>query len=140
MTEGWYGDDYLVLFEENAPTLERAYGLTTALPGYGLVGLRGWDDFIVEDTTGACFTVPTVPLLPEYLKPFTLPPNQPSPEVDAKVQGRIKWYITPIVLGGDPGLGENVTWVTVEEHVQLVNWWNKKYRDVAEGRDDMPAA
>ncbi len=140
MTEGWYGDDYLVLFEERAPALERAYGLSATLPGYRLVGLRSWDDFIVEDPTGGRFTVPTVPLLPKHLAPFTVPENPSRPEPDANVRGRIKWYITPIVFGGDPKLGDNVRWVTLEEHTQLVTWWNKKYHDVKDGRDGTPAA
>jgi hypothetical protein len=140
MIEGWYGDDYLVLFEERAPALERAYGLTAALPGYRLVGLRSWDDFIVEDSTGARFTIPTVPLLPEHLAPFTVPASAGTSKPDDKLRGRIKWYITPIVFGGDPNPGDNVRWITIEEHAQLVTWWNRKYHDVREGRDGTPAA
>jgi len=140
MTEGWYGDDYLVLFEEKAAALDQAYGFGAALPGYRLVGLRSWDDFIVEDSSGARFTVPTVPLLKEQLAPFPGPKSPSSPEPDAKVRGRIKWYITPIVFGGDPKLGDNVTWITLEQHTQLVTWWNKKYRDVKGGHDGTPAA
>jgi len=140
MTEGWYGDDYLVLFEEQATALDRDYGLSAALPGYRLVGLKGWDDFIVEDSTGARFTVPTVPLLHEHVEPFAPPKIPLRPEPDAKLTGRIKWYITPIVFGGDPKLGDTVTWITLEQHTQLVTWWNKKYHDVKEGRDGTPAA
>ena len=130
MTEGWYGDDYLVLFEERAAALDQGYGLSVALPGYRLVGLRGWDDFIVEDATGACFTVPTVPIVHQHLAPFTVPTSPLRPEADVKVRGRIKWYVTPIVFGGDPKIGDNLTWITLEEHVQLVAWWNKKYHEV----------
>ncbi len=140
MIEGWYGDDYLILFEERAPALERAYGLSAALPGYRLVGLRGWDDFIVDDSNGARFTVPTVPVLAEHLAPFSTPKGPPRAEVDPTVRGRIKWYVTPIVFGGDPKLGANVTWVDLEQHTQLVTWWNRKYHDVKEGRDGAPAA
>jgi hypothetical protein len=140
MNEGWYGDDYLVLFEEKAPSLEKAYGLVEALPGYRLVGLRGWDDFIVEDTAGARFTVPTVPLLPRYLKPFGAATTQSDAAPDDPTKGRIKWNITPIIFGGDPKLGDNVRWVTLDEHAQLVKWWNTKYRETREGIDGMPAA
>ncbi len=97
MTEGWYGDDYLVLFEQKAPSLERAYGLSEALPGYHLVGLRGWDDFIVEDSRGARFTVPTVPLLSRHLRPFPTSILQLKAASDEAVAGRIRWYITPVV-------------------------------------------
>src|SRR5437016_5801017 len=98
MTEGWCGDDYLVLFEKDARSLEQAYGLTAALPGYHLVGLREWDDCIVEDSAGAIVRVPTVPLLARYLKPFTIPKTKSEPY--DRIGGKIMWYITPIVFGG----------------------------------------
>ena len=140
MTEGWYNDDYLILFDEGAATLDRAYGVSAALHGYRVLGLRGWDDFIVEDSAGTRFTVPTVPLLKEHLAPFSGPKDSDSLRPDADLRGRIKWYITPIVFGGDPNLGANVTWVTLEQHAQLVTWWNKKYHEVKDGRDGKPAA
>ena len=139
MTEGWYGDDYLLLFEQRAPSLERACGLSATLPGYRLIGLRNWDEFIVEDSRGARFTVPTVPSLPKHLAPFEFPKTPSRSEPDAAVRGRIRWYVTPIVFGGDPRLVDNVTWVRLEEHTQLVTWWNKTYHEVKEDRDGPPA-
>ena len=47
MVEGWRGDEYFVLFEAQGLSLQGAYGLTEGLRGYRLLGLRGWDDFIV---------------------------------------------------------------------------------------------
>jgi hypothetical protein len=47
--EGWYGDDYFVLFEGDAPAIEKTYDLASYLPQYRLRGLRSWDDVIVED-------------------------------------------------------------------------------------------
>ena len=44
--------------------------------------------------------------------------------------GRIKWYVKPLVFGGDPELGDNVIWVTQEDHVSLVRWWNRLYATV----------
>jgi hypothetical protein len=129
MSEGWCGDDYIVFFGERASALETAYGITSSLPGYRLVGLRSWDEFIVEDSDGARYIVPTVPLLRANLSRFTIA-DQPTLEPDERVRGRIKWYVTPIVFGGDPSLGDNVTWVTVEQHTQLVTWWNEKYREL----------
>ena len=129
MREGWAGDDYIVLFGERAPSLQTAYGITSALPGYRLLGLRSWDDFIVEDQRDARFTVPTVPLIQGNLSPFEID-LQRELETDERVRGRIKWYNTPLVFGGDPNVGDNVTWVTVEQHTQLVTWWNQKYREL----------
>src|SRR5207245_7401233 len=100
MTEGWYGDDYLILFEERAVALDRAYGLSAALPGYRLVGLRGWDDFIVDDSNGARFTVPTVPGLAEHLAPFSTPKGPSRAEGDPTVRGGMKWRVTPTARGG----------------------------------------
>jgi hypothetical protein len=129
MREGWSGDAYIILFDERAPALQASYGIASALPGYRLLGLRGWDDFIVEDPSGARFIVPTVPLLLSNLSAFENN-DQPELEADARVRGRIKWYITPLVFGGDPNLSDNVTWVTVDQHTQLVAWWNDKYREL----------
>ena len=140
MTEGWFGDDYLILFEDQATALERAYGLNAALPGYRLVGLKSWDDFLVQDSGGEWFTVPTVPLAKEHLAPFPFPGSPTSPKPDAKVKGRIKWYIKPIAFGGDPRLPENITWISLEQHIELVTWWNQTYREVKGGPDGTPAA
>jgi hypothetical protein len=73
MIEGWSGDEYLILFEEDAPGLQQAYALGQFLPGHRLLGLRGWDDFIVQDEAGAVLCVPTVPLGSDHLEPFVLP-------------------------------------------------------------------
>src|SRR5207249_11054989 len=101
---------------------------------------KGWDDFIIEDSSGARFTVPTVPLLPRYLKPFPNSITQLKPASDEAVEGRIKRYITPLVFGGDPQRRDNVKWVTLDEHVQLVRWWNGKYREVSPSHGGTPAA
>jgi hypothetical protein len=53
-------------------------------------------------------------------------------ETDSRFTGRIKWYIKPVVFGGDPNPGENVTWVTHEQHAELVAWWNRKYREAGD--------
>jgi hypothetical protein len=42
----------------------------------------------------------------------------------------VKWYTKPVVFGGDPLDQENTIWVTLEEHVQLVKWWNDRYQEL----------
>lgn len=133
MREGWSGDEYLVLFEEDAERLQAAYGITSALAGYRLLGLRGWDDFIVEDLRGALFVIPTVPIDVTYMKPFAIR-DAIALVPDERLKARIKWYVTPLVFGGDPNLGDNVTWITLDEHPKLVAWWNQKYRELRTGR------
>ncbi|MBL0216689.1 MAG: hypothetical protein IPQ07_22755 [Myxococcales bacterium] len=133
MREGWSGDDYLILFDEDAARLHAAYGLTSTLPGYRLLGLRSWDDFIIEDSRGARFTIPTVPTDPSYLAPFEIA-DGPTLEPDEKVHGRIKWYVTPLVFGGAPDLDDNVSWIPLDQHTKLVVWWNQKYLELRTSR------
>jgi hypothetical protein len=135
MTEGWRDEEYVVLFdkEEVAAASER-YQIEQWLPGYQVMGLRGWDDFIVRDGHGGSFTVPTVPVDSQYLAPFGVPAPGVRLKADARYTGKIKWYIKPLVFGGDPQLAENVTWVDYEQHGQLVRWWNDQYRAARSGQ------
>jgi len=128
--EGWYGGDYLVLFQEDAPAIEKAYDLSSHLPNHRLVGLRSWDDFIVEDEDGNRFTLPTVPLSLQYLRAYPLGDVRQDLVADEGLRGKIKWYIKPVVFGGDPGLGENIAWVALDQHAQLVRFWNRKYQEI----------
>ena len=63
MREGWHGEDYLVLFDESelAAASDR-YEMVRLLPGFVILGLRSWDDFIVRDTNGETYSVPTLPV------------------------------------------------------------------------------
>jgi hypothetical protein len=132
MTEGWHNQDYLILFdEESIADVSRRYGIGTYMAGHEIVGLRGWDDFIVRDNLGSLFTVPTVPLDAEYLEPLGCSIDQRQIQRDERFLGKIKWYVHPIVFGGDPACEDNMTWVGLEEHIELVRWWNRKYKEVA---------
>lgn len=129
MIEGWSRDDYLILFEEDASGLEQAYALAQSLPGHRLLGLRNWDDFIIQDEAGAVFCVPTVPLRAEQAEPFVLPEAAAhSLRPDPRFTGRIKWYLKPIVFGGDPAVGANLVWVSLAQHAELVRYWNDIHR------------
>lgn len=128
MMEGWQGDDYLILFdEEESRSATGRYRLEDSLPGFWIVGLRGWDDFIVLDGEGNTHTVPTVPLDRKYLEAFSLPASM-SLRSDARFTGKIKWYVKPLIFGGDPQANENLAWLTHEQHAELVVWWNATYR------------
>jgi hypothetical protein len=131
MKEGWIGDDYLVLFDESeVSTITDRYALSQLLPGYQVLGLRGWDDFIVRDSQRRTFSLPTVPLDLKYLAPYSIPGRTDDLQPDARFSGKIKWYVMPIVLGGDASAKENTAWVNLEEHAQLIRWWNEHYRSV----------
>jgi hypothetical protein len=130
MREGWFEDQYLVLFEatETGPASER-YSLGNFLPGYELVGMKGWDDFIVRNAQGGTFTVPTIPIDAKHASPYRLS-AEPELRADKKFEGRIKWYLKPLVFGGDVS-AQNEIWVNHEQHVQLVRYWNDVYRSVS---------
>jgi hypothetical protein len=95
-----------------------------------IVGLRGWDDFIVRNANGQLFTVPTVPLSIKYLANFQLPPEPIQLAADDRFHGRIKWYVTPLAAGGDPQAKENTIWVDHDKHSELVVWWNNRLQTV----------
>lgn len=129
MIEGCIRDDYLVFFDPRrevaAATAE--YGVSDALPGYAVVGLRGWEDLVLSREGGGIYTVPAVPIDPEWLEAYDLP-NAEQLRADARFVGKIKWHIKPLVLGGSPTDNENVTWVSHAKHREFVRYWNSMYR------------
>ena len=65
MREGWLGDNYRILFDESEiPLVSERYAISNSLPGYQILGLLGWDDFIVRSSAGQAYSVPTVPPTP----------------------------------------------------------------------------
>jgi hypothetical protein len=135
MFEGWHGEEYLILFDadESRRATER-YEVPRLLPGFNVIGLRGWDDFIICDNDGEVYTVPTVPTVATHLKPFKLPESAGPLADDPRVRGRIKWYVQPLVFGGSPTASDNIIWVDHETHAMLVLWWNKRYLGDSDSR------
>ena len=133
MHEGWQGDDYLILFEESEIVeISRRYDIATYVGGYQTVGLKGWDDFILRDGDGQRFTIPTVPLDPQYLAAATLAVDGKGLVPDERLNGKIKWYTKPLVFGGNPTSPDNICWITLDQHIQVVKWWNQMYRTIAQ--------
>ena len=91
--EGWSGDQYYTLFEgADHDAITQAYGVDKLLPGYIVVGLVGWDDFLlVKD--GEYFTSPTIPAVAEYVVPFSSNDLPTSLESDPPRVGTVKWYV-----------------------------------------------
>jgi hypothetical protein len=131
MREGWYNNDYWSLCEDQkeAELLTAIYELAKYLPDYFIVGLKGWDDFILADRGGLYFLVPTVPLDRAGLTPFHFPAETLLLEPDDRFGKKIKWYVKPIRFGGDPSAKENMAWLSQDEHAQAVIWRNKFYYD-----------
>jgi hypothetical protein len=141
MKEGWAGDVYLILFDESeVANFSELYGFSEMLPDCQVLGLWGWDDLIVRDSEERIFSVPTVPLDRHHLSPFALPGRIDDLHPDARFRGKIKWYVKPVVFGGDPGLAENLTWISLDEHARLVRWWNNRYRSANNTAEIKPDA
>lgn len=140
MEEGWNDNEYLILYalSEIAEASER-YAISKLLPGYEVVGLRGWDDFILRDAGERTYSMPTVPVKMANLSTFQVP-NHQGLRPDSRFQGKIKWYIKPLVFGGEPQAKNNIAWVSHEQHAQLVLWWNKKYRSLRPEEFPQPEA
>ena len=132
MIEGWHHKEYVILFDkEEVATVSQRYGIADSLPGFEILGLLGWDDFIVRDQMGHDFTVPTIPVDSAHLRPYRALAPGIVLTPDNRFGGKIKWYIKPVALGGDPESGENVIWVDHGQHAELVRWWNNLYRSLA---------
>jgi hypothetical protein len=65
-----------------------------------------------------------------FLSRYVLPEAESSMVPDERFLGKIKWYLQPIVFGGDPNIGMNVISVNHDEHAQAVTWRNDLYRSV----------
>ena len=130
MTEGWFNENYWMLCddEKEAEQVTALYGISDYLPDYLIVGLKGWDDFILCNHVSQYFTIPTVPLDAKFLEPFEFPNAPMRLETDKKLAGKIKWYVTPIIFGGDPESEANMAWLSPEKHAEFVRWWNDLYR------------
>jgi hypothetical protein len=72
-------------------------------------------------------TVPTVPLAASHLAQLDLGIDSIQLQPDNRFRGILKWYITPLVFGGNPTDKDNITWITLDQHVDLVKWWNDQY-------------
>jgi hypothetical protein len=132
MKEGWHNDEYFIIFDRDESTqLTTAYGLPAFLPGYKLLALRSWDDLVILSPSDEVFTCPSVHAVNKYFEPFDMPVLPTELKADKRYAGRVKWYITPIVFGGDPQLVANTIWVSIEKHAELVKWWNEMYRETA---------
>jgi hypothetical protein len=129
--EGWCGDYHLILFNDAEASLASdTYEITKFLPGYKVIGLRGWDDFILQDSNGDTHCVPTVPAIKSLIAPYALPSVGFTLDPDDRFHGKIKWYLKPIIFGGDASLGANIIWVSHDQHAQLVKYWNNLYQSV----------
>lgn len=129
LIEGWHRGDYLILFDEaERSTFSARYDIAKYLAGYFVAGLRGWDELIVCGADGRYATVPAVPIRPEHLKPIDLAIDAAQVVSDDRFRGKVKWCLKPLILGGDPADDDNMVWVSLDQHADLVKWWNDRHR------------
>ena len=129
MTEGWLDDEYLMLLsEDESASYSARCEFESLLPGYTLIGFRSWDEFIVIGQDGRMYSLPTIPTLESDRVGFSLPPKL-SLSPDPRFGGKIKWYVKPLCFGGAVDDEQNLTWLRLDEHAQLVAWWNEQYRN-----------
>jgi len=134
MTEGWLGDEYLMLLsEDESASYSARCEFESLLPGYTLIGFRSWDDFIVIGKDGGIYSLPTIPALESDRVGFSLPSGL-ALRLDTRFVGKIKWYVKPLCFGGEVDDKRNVTWLQLDEHAQLVAWWNEQYRNAVAGQ------
>ncbi|MEM7018467.1 MAG: hypothetical protein AAF512_14135 [Pseudomonadota bacterium] len=118
----------MILFDDvESQKMTAGYGTWRYLPEFSIVALIGWDDFILRSQSGGLFRVPTLPLSKEYLSEYVSIPQPSNLIPDEKFVDKIKWYIKPIVFGGASEAEENIEWVNLQTHQELVRWWNQKY-------------
>jgi hypothetical protein len=130
ITEGWSGADYYTFFDVDDHLLMTSeYGVDRLLPGYTVVGLIGWDDFLLC-LDNKYFTCPTVPIQIQHVTRLSLRQLPTVLSSDDRLAGQCKWYITPLVFGGDPKDDSNICWVDYKHHRELVRWWNAKYKEL----------
>ncbi len=88
MTEGWFGDDYLISFsQEEVASASDRYSISRFIPGYQVIVFRGWDDLIVRDSVGLVYTVPSVPMDSVLLSQYVLPAAESSLVPDDAISG-----------------------------------------------------
>lgn len=98
MIQGWLQDIHISLFpQDSCEQIAGSYGLSEALPGYSLIGLLGWDDFLLKSDSGL-YTCPTVPIDPKYLQTIDIKIDTGDLRPDPELNDRIKWYITPLII------------------------------------------
>jgi len=127
MNEGWQNDDHLiVLTEDESAIAMTAYNFDGSIPGYPVIGLKGWDEFIVIGPSSDAHVVPTVLLDAYQAAPYALP-QEISLQSDSRFAGKIKWHLKPLVVGGSALDETNVAWISHAQRAEVDRWWNEQY-------------
>lgn len=52
----------------------------------------------------------------------------------ARPLGKELFEVTPIILGGDPIDPKNKTWLTRQQHIEAVRYWNRVICELRKGK------
>jgi hypothetical protein len=58
--------------------------------------------------------------------------NSDDTEKQARPKGMELSEVTPVILGGDPVDPQNKTWLTRQQHFEVVRYWNRVIRQLRE--------
>jgi hypothetical protein len=77
--------------------------------------------------TQKVFRVPTIPIAAKEKSewPHEIEPAELKP--DGRLAGKVKWYVKPVVFGGDANPGTNLIRISHQDHIQGVKYWNQVY-------------
>jgi hypothetical protein len=130
MVQGWNNSNYLFLVENKDESFEFTikYKFNEFLPEFQFVGILNWDEFLVADSNSKHYVIPTIPLDVKYLTPIPDFDQEFNLIPDQKLFNLIRWHVMPVVFGGDPTSEENIKWIDLDQHVDVVIWWNEQYR------------
>ena len=78
----------LIFDEQDVARASEQSGIGRYLPGFVIIGLSAWDDFLVRDVHQSLFVVPTLPMAERYLRPVAAPVGREQLERDARYAER----------------------------------------------------
>jgi hypothetical protein len=149
--EGFIGDNYLILWKtEELSKFHRECEIDQYAPSLLLIGSDGGGEgygFDTRDATMPVVRVPFVGLDLRYVTPvatsFTdllvqlgkrrlTTSNTSAQHGQARPIGLELFEITPVILGGDPIDLKNKTWLSRQQHIEAVRYWNRVIRELRE--------
>lgn len=64
----------------------------------------------------------------QHFKPIELAIDAAQFVSDDRFRGKVKWCLKPRLRGGTPADHDNIVWVSLDQHGDVIKWWNDRYR------------
>lgn len=71
--------------------------------------------------------MPTVPINLDEVEEYFFPTTA-NVEADNRFSNKITWYVKPLIFGGDVDDPSNLNWISHQQHIEMVVWWNQLYQ------------